>query len=47
MYLDAAKKQEIFGLLKSKKSSASTESLTLTPDRLSLRWHCFPTVLLI
>lgn len=37
MYLDAAK---------SKKSSESTESLTLTPAQLRPKWHCFPTVFL-
>ena len=37
MYLDAAKKQEIFG--KYGKS-------TLTPAQLRPKWHCFPTVFL-
>ena len=40
MYLDAAKKQEIFGKYgksNSKKSSANTESLTLIRDQLNLR----------
>ena len=48
MYLDAAKKQEIFGKYgKSNTDTGSAEAqVALTPAQLRPKWHCFPTVFL-